>query len=253
MQGKYYTTTVAPNIDTAGATAYGVADVLFDWFPFEIPNGAASIVSLSFKIVGTEAAQANHLDFDMLFARSINGVAPTTLGTANGVTTAALAAAYRRNIFSAIPVDFSRRAMMNVDGLISYDVAGQGSTPVNSIRTVLSGDPSYASTSGYQTIWIGGMANGTFDFGTGVILDEADAPTLAAAGTAALDVDGVDPRSVFQVGDEVIAQDGALLGTIASIPSDVLINLEAAHVGALADDDEICFRQPITIEIGLEY
>ena len=98
MQGKFYTTTVAPNIDTAGATAYAAADILFDWFPFEIPSGSAITKYIHATMVGTEGAQANVLDIDLLFARSINGVAPTTLGTVNGATTAARMAGCRRNI-----------------------------------------------------------------------------------------------------------------------------------------------------------
>tara|TARA_R110000737_G_scaffold1714_1_gene5159 strand:- start:33 stop:788 length:756 start_codon:yes stop_codon:yes gene_type:complete len=249
---QFLTTTVAPNIDTAGATAYGVGDVLFDWFAFEIPLGAAKVTSFSATIVGTESASANVLDIDILFARSINGVAPTTLGTVNGPTTKPLAAACRRNIFSGLRFDASKRPLFDADGLLAYSVYSND-TASQPPSTILSGHKDPETTQGFQTIYIAGMAFGAFDFGTGVILNETDSATLAALGTAALDVDGVDPRNVFQVGDEVIAADGALLGTIKSIPSDVLINLESAHVGALANDDEICFRQPIRFEIGLEY
>ena len=52
---------------------------------------------------------------------------------------------------------------------------------------------------------------------------------------------------------ELIAADGALIGIVKSVDSDVLITLEAAHTAALANDDEICFRGPIQFNFGLEY
>ena len=258
IKGKYHLAKVRPNIDVTGATAYSAHDVLFDWHRFEIPRGACAIKSFNMIVAGTEGAAAAGLDMEIFFATSVNGVAPTTIAAANvDSRVKATWTACRNNIIGHKILDAS--AMENSDTYtLSYNVWDQtavGDQVQNQIDIVLEGDPSYSgATAGYQSIWIAAVAiEGGEDFGTGVILNETDAATLAAGGTALLDVDGVDPRLVFAPGDELIAADGALIGIVKSVDSDVLITLEAAHTAALANDDEICFRGPIQFNFGLEY
>jgi len=249
---------VRPNIDVTGATAYSAHDVLFDWHRFEIPRGACAIKSFNMIVAGTEGAAAAGLDMEIFFATSVNGIAPTSIAAANvDSRVKATWTACRNNIIAHKILDAS--AMENSDTYtLSYNVWDQtavGDQVQNQIDIVLQGDPTYkGTTTGYQSVWIAAVAiEGGEDFGTGVILNETDAATLAAGGTALLDVDGVDPRLVFAPGDELIAADGALIGVVKSVDSDVLITLEAAHTAALANDDEICFRGPIQFNFGLEY
>ena len=258
IKGKYHLAKVRPNIDVTGATAYSQHDVLFDWHRFEIPRGACAIKSFNMIVAGTEGACAAGLNMEIFFATSVNGVAPTTIAAANvDSRVKATWTACRNNIIGHKILDAS--AMENSDTYtLSYNVWDQtavGDQVQNQIDIVLQGDPTYpGTTTGYQSIWIAAVAiEGGEDFGTGVILNETDAATLAAGGTALLDVDGVDPRLVFAPGDELIAADGALIGIVKSVDSDVLITLEAAHTAALANDDEICFRGPIQFNFGLEY
>ena len=258
IKGKYHLAKVRPNIDVTGATAYSAHDVLFDWHRFEIPRGACAIKSFNMIVAGTEGAAAAGLDMEIFFATSVNGVAPTSIAAANADSRLIHSwTACRNNIIGHKILDAS--AMENSDTYtLSYNVWDQtavGDQVQNQIDIVLEGDPSYpGATAGYQSIWIAAVAiEGGEDFGTGVILNETDAATLAAGGTALLDVDGVDPRLVFAPGDELIAADGALIGIVKSVDSDVLITLEAAHTAALANDDEICFRGPIQFNFGLEY
>jgi hypothetical protein len=258
MKGNFYLAKVRPNIDTAGATAYSQHDLLFDWHRFEIPRGACAIKSFNMIVAGTEGACAAGDDMEIFFATSVNGVAPTSIATVNADSRVkANWVACRNHIIGHKILDAS--AMENSDDYtLSYNLWDQtavGDQVQNQIDIVLQGDPNYEGTTpGYQSIWIAGVSiEGGEDFGTGVILNETDAATLAAGGTALLDVDGVDPRNVFAPGDELIAQDGALIGIVKSVDSDVLITLEAAHTDALENDDEICFRGPIQFNFGLEY
>jgi len=258
IKGKYHLAKVRPNIDVTGATAYSAHDVLFDWHRFEIPRGACAIKSFNMIVAGTEGAAAAGLDMEIFFATSVNGIAPTSIAAANvDSRVKATWTACRNNIIAHKILDAS--AMENSDTYtLSYNVWDQtavGDQVQNQIDIVLQGDPTYkGTTTGYQSVWIAAVAiEGGEDFGTGVILNETDAATLAAGGTALLDVDGVDPRLVFAPGDELIAADGALIGVVKSVDSDVLITLEAAHTAALANDDEICFRGPIQFNFGLEY
>ena len=261
IKGEYHLAKVRPNIDVTGATAYAQHDVLFDWHRFEIPKGACAIKSFNMIVAGTEGAAAAGKNMEIFFATSVNGVAPTSIAAANADSRVkATWTACRNNIIGHKILDAT--AMENVAtytlGYHLWDQLVVGDQVQNQIDIVLEGDPNYpGTTTGYQSIWIAAVATeGGEDFGTGVLLNEADAADLAALGTATLIVDGTDVRDVFAIGDEVIMQDGAKLGVIKSMThdgTDGTIVLESAHIDAIADGDEICFRGPIQFNFGLEY
>ena len=108
------------------------------------------------------------------------------------------------------------------------------------------------------------MAIGATDFATNVILEGA----VTSAGAQALDItadSSSDADDVFAVGDELLAaaNDGSSvqkIGTITAV-TNTTITVDAKDIfgttvwssGNLADDDEICFRRPLTFHLGLEY
>jgi hypothetical protein len=127
----------------------------------------------------------------------------------------------------------------------------------------MQGDPNYVgATKGFQSIWVAGFAAGAIDFGTNVLLDGA----VSSAGAQTLDVseDG-DADDVFCIGDELLAaaSNGSSVQTIGTVTAltDNTITVDAKDIngttvwssGALADDDEICFRRPLTFKFGFEY
>ena len=272
IESKFHMARVKPVFDQANhAAAIPGGDVLFDWHAFEVPRGGACVRSVSAIINGKDSAVSNNSDknFSLVFGKSVNGIAPPSLGVSNTQTTKAMWAAARRHIigykyisatemrsadtefraYSLLSNSFNRSAMADDES-----EHGLG----NPEPIILEGDPNYSGTTkGYQTIWVAGIAiEGSFDFGTGVELNEADASDLAALGTATLVVDGTDVRDLFCIGDEIVAADNAAIGTIKSMThdgSDGTIVLESAHTDALADDDEICFKTPIELMLGLEY
>ena len=87
-----------------------------------------------------------------------------------------------------------------------------------------------------------------------------------SAGAQTLDVsEDQDADDVFAIGDELLAaaSDGSSvqkIGTITALTADT-ITVDAKDIfgttvwssGALADDDEICFRRPFTFHLGFEY
>ena len=263
--GKYFTVEVLPDMGADGATtalstAFTDKDILFDWHAFDIPRGGARLLSITSIVHGTDGADqlpgGTTLDYELIFAKDRKGIAPPTLGVNNaGVT----GEGWYNHVIGRCVVD---RSLQGDEGnlirlnVVNTDLAynGGAATYVNS-PLVLQGDAIKAHTyskDGYDRIYVAGIALGGFDFNTGVLLNETDSATLAALGTAALDVDGTDPRNVFAVGDVIVAQDGAAVGTIKSIPSDVLINLESAHTDALANNDEFFHQSPIRLIFHFE-
>ena len=266
MERKFHLATVEPTIDITPNVAISHAnDILFDWFAFEIPKGAAHIKNITCVITGTDAVAADQKDFDLYFARSIDGTAPTSLGNPNAAVTAATGSAVRKNIIGRHALDSSIQE--DADAMISYNVwtlSGKTGNDRNDVEVILQGDPEYTSTEGYQTIWVSGIAIASgANFGTGVLVNGA----VSSAGAQTIAVDGTDPNDCFQIGDELLAcrSTGASvqkIGTLTAMASDgSSITVDAKDIngttvwdsGALEDDDEVCFRRPITIHMSLEY
>jgi hypothetical protein len=272
-----YLATVRPRIDTAITTAYAQHDLLFDWHRFEIPIGEACIKNFNIIMPGTNGAAGNEIDFVFYIARSVNGGAPPSLGTANAAANGAAAkiafAGCRNHIVYTQVVDASIMAsestyLQGYEIYTSTTMNTLGGTQAAQFANALQpggvniGNSKYAgsyndSTSqpGMQSFWIAGITNGAHDFGTGVALNQASNQAVVAKSTTSettLTLDGTDADDVFSVGDELIAGDGAKIGKVTEVVSATSIKVD--HVEeALADDDEICVRNPIIFNFGLEY
>ena len=278
MKGKFYLASVRPRIDILGNIAYAQHDLLFDWHRFEIPNGGACLKSLNIIDPGKDGAATTGIDFEFFIAKSVNGAAPPSLGTvnsaANGAATKIGMAGSRNHMVYHRAVDAS--AMENIDTYTqSYNIWTQttanttGTTNTAQINNALqpggvmigSGDHFGGTTKGYQSLWIAAITNGAHDWGTAVLLDQAGNQAAVAKSTTSettLTVSGTDADDVFSVGDELIAfdeSDGAnpkKIGKVTEIVSATSIKVD--HVEeAFSDDQEICFRGPLTFNLGFEY
>ena len=252
MTSKYASTLVRVQEQGNGETAFADADVLFDWVKFEMPRGTAKLVSITGVMKGTNGADANKIDLELYFAKSIDGVAPSTFGPLNDAVTIPIAAAYRRNIIAFKNIDASRYA--DAEDLLGYNVWGTNSGTVSENPVILHGDIAYDSTGGpgYQTLWVAGIAKGAFDFGTAVALNNSPANQDAAAVETQITTSGGDPRNLFQPGDEVIAQDGAVIGTVVSVDTATTMTVDAVGE-ALVNGDTINWKYPIELYFNFEY
>mgnify|MGYP003123442799 CR=1 FL=1 len=260
MHGKYYLTEeIKPLIDTLGNVAFTQDDVLFDWTAFNIPKGTAAIRSFMFKVAGTNGV-AQTQNFDVFFAKSINGVAPPTLGAANDAKDAIHTASARPYILAHHGVDASLLEDVG-NGLIAYNVLGNGKPEDGfsqfAMPIIVEGEAGHCSVEGYQTIYVAALAHGAFDFGTAVALNQSGHQAISTA-PVDLVVTGTDADDVFAIGDDLIAfvaADGStprLIGTVTSIPDADSIVVDAV-AAAFAHTTEICNRSPITMRFGFEY
>jgi len=266
MHGKYYLTEeIKPNIDLLGNVAHTNDDVMFDWQAFEIPKGTACVKSFMFKITGTNGA-AQSKNFDVFFAKSIDGVAPSSLGTANAGKSAIKSAAARPYIIAHHGVDASL-VEDGLDSLVAYNVLGNGKPETDYSLTqapiFIEGEDNFpgdsnhsATTPGYQTIFVA-VTTTTHDFGTGVALNQAGHQAIS---TSAVDliVTGTNANNVFAIGDELVsfvASDGSTpkqIGTVTSIPDADSIVVDAV-AEAFNHTTEICNRNPFRFRFGVEY
>jgi len=257
MNRKYALVDLEPNLDTTPGTAHGSSDILFDWTPIQIPTGACSIKTIHAIVMGTDGAAGNTHDMLLYFARSIDGVAPTTFGTENAITAKATTIAFRKNLLGFVHLDLSARD--DTDFLRAYSTVGDrtasGSDNVahsgEMYNITLQGDPAYPSTKGFQTIFVAGYGAGAFNFGTAVLLNQG---SNQAASTAAVQIttDGTDPRICFSAGDKLIGSTGG--PTMEVVSTDGATTMTVKSISEQIDDDEeLVHRNPLLFRIGLEY
>ena len=251
--------TISPDLDgSLFNAATGGTDIVFDWSPMLIPSGSCVIKSISGTIMGTNGAAANGVDFRLYFAKSINGAAPSSFGTAHAGQGVNQAAAFRRNILGAILVDMS--AIDDADNLIAYQVIQSKLTNASSTAGELRADimlqgEANVTTTGYQTIYVAMEAANAYDFGTDVDLAMAGSAVVAADTTGAsvaLTTSGTDPRLVFQPGDSIVGSTGTVEMEVVSV--DGATTMTVKNVSAQIDHGEqLIHKNPITLSFGCEY
>ena len=113
-------------------------------------------------------------------------------------------------------------------------------------------EPEHNALGGQTTnrIYVAGISGGEFDFSTGVLLNNGS--NVADDSTTTLDVDGVDPRKAFRVGDTVYKHNSNTpIGTIASLTVNTIV-LTSNNVGGVDDDEEFMNAKPITVTLGFK-
>ena len=263
MTSNYHLTTVIPNVDIAPGTVFDDGDIVFNWTPFEIPTGTAALVNITIQQFGRDGvASALNEDMHLYFAKSINGVAPTTLGNVHANPDDAAATACRRNIIGSTFID--RSSMTDLGSLVSFNILSNTNTAANvsegGITTILQGDPTYSSTTGYQTIWVAGAGNqtgtgGEWLFDTSIASNEADSANVAAnmtGASVALVTSGTDPRKVFAPGDIAIGSTGGPTMEVVSVDSATAMTVK--NISEQLDNAEIINpRNPFTFIFGFKY
>ena len=276
--GKYFNVTVKPEILVAKQDdeAWANGDVVFDWTPFDVPKGANRLLDVTALIRKKNGIYANEYGFFLLYARSINGEAPASLGT---VHAGATGTGYYNNIIGKsvfLTTDYTGNQIdnMHVAGLN----AGGATNDIPSV--VLQGEPNSGQNVGYDTIYVACISEGAgFDFTTDVNLDDAvDVSELSAATLTTLD--GTACNISFAPGDILRATDDIILGEVESIDAnnitfktdgskvyhaggrvlftnpDGLANWKiqngAGAAGDLTNNDEIFNLHPITLKFSFE-
>mgnify|MGYP003315183577 CR=1 FL=1 len=126
-----------------------------------------------------------------------------------------------------------------------------GDTENAGIPIVLTGNPTSGDNVGYDTIYVGIVASGNFDF-TSINAVNETGFSAGAQTVITMDGSGMDVREHFAPGDILHAQDDAVLGTLASADSATQLTLTAANTDAIAEDDIIYNLHPITLVLGFE-
>ena len=256
--GKFFTTRIKPDIvdgdiskfiaDDKTDAPFGANDLLFDWQAMQVPKRTKKLVNVAVYMIGEDGATQAAKDMYFVFAKSIDGVAPGTLGEENNAQTACFELPLHVTGGIKLEASASNVGMIAGPAFGSLYVSNAGGAGRVDLPVVLEGEPESGTNVGYDVIYVAAFAGGTFDFSTGI--ESTGAITAGAQATIA--VDQVDARKAFQKGDKVYIHDvDTLCGTVSSVASGV-ITLEANNVVAVANNDEIINGSPITCIFGFE-
>jgi len=197
-------------------------------------------------MVGEDGANQANVDLTLVFAKSVDGVAPTSLGAVNSAPAGSFTVA--QHVIGAVKVEGSANGIGQVKlghGTLLYgNIAGNNGMSMN---CVLEGEPASGSHVGFDKIYVAALCETVgLDFSTGVLSDGVVGDDTAADTT----VKTVDARAAFQPGDIVYIHDvDTAIGTVSSVPDDTSIILTSNNVGAIANNDELINATPITVTL----
>jgi len=228
-------------------------DIIFNWQAIDVPKGSCMLRSISAIINGEDGAYGSGslTDYELIFARSVNGVAPPSIGLTN--STGQLCFALRHHYIGSIMLD-SVAAKTHVTNLGFHVGLVSGVNPSQDFNSglplVIDLEPESGTNVGYDKLYVCGFQLAARHYCTAVTVDGAITSDTATTITVA----DMDATKIFSKGDTVYLHDvDTALGTVKSV-SATSIELNAAIAGGtdLADDDELVNANPIKIKLGFE-
>ena len=254
----YYTVRIKPDIingnvasvigaqvPAATDTPFSASDILFDWQALQVPKGTNKLNSITGFMMGEDGGVQVNSDIEFIFAKSINGVAPSRLGMVN--TPQTLCFELPSHFLGHAKVEGTSSATIGVAFGDAFSSGYQGAANGHAVNLVLEGEPNSGQNVGYDVIYVAAFAGGAIDFSTGV------KPTAqATTSTDTIATDGTAPGKCFQIGDTIYTNtDNTALGTVKSMgASEIVLNANLA--AQVEDNEEIVNANPITVIFGFE-
>ena len=225
---------------------FGSNDLLFDWHALDIPRGVDGIVDLHAHSYGEDGGTQSNTDLSFIFAKSVDNVAPTTLGEENAAQTACFELPL--HYLGAVKIEGTGSPIVGPAFGDAFSTGYEGGNNGYTCNLVLEGDPDSGQNVGYDVIYVACFTKAALDFSTGVLSTGA----ISADAQTTIAVDTVDARKSFVKGDKVYVHDvDTLCGTVSSVASGV-ITLEANNAVAIANNDEIMNGSPMKISFGFQ-
>ena len=239
---KYFTVTVKPTIAASKQKlgAFTGNDVLFNWTEFDIPKGAARLIGVTTLVRGTDGV-AQEKAIDLMFAKTINGTAPSDIGTVHAT---AGGSGYQNHLIGAIRIDTSDYK----DGLDIMSIASSGYGMANTQipSHVLQGEPETGTNVGFDKLYIA-ATGAAFEFQSTVQVS-----TETATNSSAVVVKTTSALTNFDKGDVLHDEDDQLIGTVKSVTDANNIVLEANADSVSAVNKDLYNINPFTFILSFE-
>ena len=263
--GKFFTVDVKPDIingdisdikaagapASTGNTDVGAGDLIFDWTAVDVPKGGCMLRSVTAIVNAEDAAYGagSLTDYHLIFAKSIKGEAPTSMGVTNGAQTGGFDLGGHHVGSMVIESTAATGTLSNTAFHVVYHSSDNSATG-GGLPLVIDLDPASGTNVGYDKLYVCGFQLAARHYCTAVTVDGAITSDTATTITVA----DMDATKIFSKGDTVYLHDvDTALGTVKSV-SATSIELNAAIAGGtnLDDDDELVNANPIKIKLGFE-
>ena len=243
--------------DNNGTNDIHAGDVVFGWTAVDVPAGSGMIQSFSAIINSEDGAYASTSlsDYEILFAKSVRGSAPPSLGT---IGASADGIGWQEHLVGAIRIEGTAGVgtLAHLDFHVVYNAAttsnggsgGRGST----LPLVYQLDHTVNTTTGFDKLYVAAIQNNSRNYGTGVLADGA--VDASSAQSTTITVKTVDARKIFSVGDQVYVADldTPIPGTLTKVEATTLTFSEANTTVDITDEDELLTANPIRIKLGIQ-
>jgi hypothetical protein len=259
--GKFFTVDVSPDIVAGDISTIQAAnkahvdldanDIIFDWTAVDVPKGGCMLRSITAIVNAEDGAYGSGslTSYHLIFAKSVNGVAPTTMGVTNAAQTACFD--LKDHYVGSVVLEATAETgtILGTAFHVAYHSSDNSATG-GGLPMVVDLDHTSGTNVGYDKLYVMGFQMDARGYQTGVIVNGA----ITSDTETDITVDGVAATKIFSVGDTVYLHDvDTALGTVKSL-TDTVITLNAAIAGGtdLADDDELVNANPIKLKLGFE-
>ena len=273
--GKFFNVEVKPTILASKlATVYGSGDVVFDWHAIDVPKGASKLMGVTAIMRQKHGTAGNEIPFQLVYAKSINNVAPSSLGTVNAT---ASGTGYYNNVIGKSTFTANDYMSDILDNGVTVVALAQGGASSEKPSIVLEGEPNSGTNVGFDKLYVGMIAEGAFDFTTAAEISRAITIADNTGSFVDADVEGTALNLVFSPGDVIHAADDIIIGEVDTVDAAAMTfkfggeatasetnytvpaNLAAfvtqngaGTAGDLADGDELINVNPIKIILHFE-
>jgi len=232
-------------------------DVIFSWTAVDVPVGSGMIQSVSALVNAEDGAYGagSLTDYELLFARSLRGDAPPSIGTIGG---GADGVGWQEHLVGAVRLEGTAGVgtLTGLDFNVVYTAAttgngGNGGRGGN-LPLVYQLDHTVNSTPGFDKLYVAAIQVSGRNYGTGVQADGA--VTAATAESKTITVKTVDARKIFSVGDQVYVADldTPIPGTLTKVEATTLTFSVANTTVNISNSDELLTANPIRIKLGIQ-
>ena len=259
---KYFNVDVIPDCiagdvsDNNGGDV-GAGDVIFNWTAVDVPKGSWLLKNITAYINAEDGAYGSGSlsDYELVFAKSVSGVAPSSLGDIN---TAQSACGELRHHFvgsARLESEAAKGTLSKLAFGVLFNSRSENATSIGP-SFIIDLEPASGTNVGYDTLYVAGLQVTARNYGTGVLLNLAGGAALDASATpvSEIAVDGVDATKIFSVGDQVYVHDldTPIPGTLTKVEPLLLTFSEANSTVDIANSDELLNANPIRIRLGFE-
>jgi len=250
MINKYFTVTkkisIPASVQHAGVIAAG--SLIADWQPIQVPKGASCLrnITLLARPKGNSTPTPNIFNCDVLFSKTDT----FSLGTPGGAVTHFPLP----DMQGFARIDDGFFAINATNGTSIASTSNNGNEEQGGLPIILEGDPNSGDNVGFDTVYVGIISNGNWNWGDSPSTANAINEANFAAGTqTVITLDGTaDIQEHFAIGDVLHAQDDAVIGTVATVDSTTQVTLTAPNTDAIENDDNVYNLHPITLVLGFE-